>query len=192
MDLKVQPLLETNRLILRSFQLSDAIRVQLLAGDKAIASTTLAIPHPYEDGMAEEWIRTHKEEFENGKFINFAIVLKESNELIGAIGLTLNQEHVHAELGYWIGKPYWNQNYCTEAAKEVIRYGFETLNLHRIHAMHLSRNPASGKVMSKIGMRHEGTRHEHIFKWDVFEDVELYGLLGSEFEQARGTLFAED
>jgi ribosomal-protein-alanine N-acetyltransferase len=187
----VQPTLETERLILRPFDLSDGSRVQMLAGDEAIASTTLNIPHPYEDGMAEEWIRTHPEGYEKGEFINFAIVLKAGQELIGAIGLTLRQKHVHAEIGYWIGKPYWNQGYCTEAAREVIRYGFETLNLHRIHAMHLSRNPASGKVMSKSRMSHEGTRHEHIFKWDVFENVELYGLLRSEYEQVRGTWFTE-
>jgi ribosomal-protein-alanine N-acetyltransferase len=179
----IQPTLVTQRLILRPFDLSDGPRVQLLAGDEAIASSTLNIPHPYEDGLAEEWIRTHPEEFEKGKFINFAIVLKVSEELIGAIGLTLNQAHIHAELGYWIGKPYWNQGYCTEAAREVIRYGFERLSLNRIHAMYLSRNPASGEVMSKIGMRHEGTRRQHILKWDRFEDVELWGFLREEYDQ---------
>jgi ribosomal-protein-alanine N-acetyltransferase len=181
----VQPTLETERLILRPFDLSDAPMVQLLAGDEAIASTTLIIPHPYEDGLAEEWIRTHPEAFEKGKFINFAIVLKVSGELIGAIGLTLNQEHVHAELGYWIGKPYWNQGYCTEAAREVIRYGFESLSLNRIHAMHLSQNPASGKVMRKIGMRYEGARRQHVLKWGSFEDVELYGILRDEYGAPR-------
>lgn len=191
MVVKVQPTLEVERLILRPFKLSDTKRVQLLAGDKAIASTTLSIPHPYEDGMAEEWIRTHEEEFEKGEFIHFAIVLKSSQDLIGAMGLNLHKEHAHAELGYWIGKPYWNQAYCTEAAREVIRHGFETLNLNRIHAMHLSRNPASGKVMRKIGMIHEGRRREHILKWGVFEDVEMYGMLRSEYEQVRGTRFAE-
>lgn len=185
MTKKTQPQLETERLILRPFDLSDAKRVQLLAGDEAIASTTLAIPHPYEDGMAEEWIRTHPEAYEKGKSISFAIGMKSSGELLGAISLTFHQEHVHAELGYWVGKPYWNRGYCTEAAREVVRHGFEELSLNRIHAMHLSRNIASGKVMQNIGMKHEGKRRQHILKWGTFEDVELYGLLKSEYEASR-------
>src|SRR4030067_3394920 len=108
MAIKAQPQLKTSRLILRSFDLADAKKVQILAGDRAIASTTLNIPHPYEDGMAEEWIRTHPEKFQRGEFVNFAIVLRSRNELIGAIGLTLPQEHFHAEMGYWVGRPYWN------------------------------------------------------------------------------------
>jgi ribosomal-protein-alanine N-acetyltransferase len=187
----VQPTLETIRLILRPFDLSDASRVQLLAGDEAIASTTLNIPNPYEDGVAEAWIATHQKGFENGELVNFAIILRTTNELIGTIGLVIQQEHNRAELGYWIGKPYWNQGYCTEAAWEVIRYGFERLSLNRVHAMHLSRNPASGKVMRKIWMRHEGTRRKHILKWGIFEDVELYGILREEFEQHRRSSYAE-
>jgi ribosomal-protein-alanine N-acetyltransferase len=191
MTLKIQPTLETERLILRPFHLSDAKRVQVLAGEKDIASTTLAIPHPYEDGMAEDWIATHPEAFEKGERVNFAIVLKSSDELIGAIGLTLHQDHVRAEQGYWVGKPYWNHGYCTEAAREVVRYGFEALSLNRIHAMHLSRNPASGEVMKKIGMKHEGKLRQHILKWGTFEDVELYGLMKSEFSGTQNNEPAE-
>jgi len=176
--MKQRPMIKSERLLMRPFVLSDAKRVQLLAGNKAIASTTLNIPHPYEDGMAEEWIGTHQERFEKGELFNFAIELQSSQELIGAIGLVVNAQHAHAELGYWIGEPYWNQGYCTEAALEVLRYGFKEIGLHRIHATHLSRNPASGRVMEKIGMQHEGCRRQHFQKWGNFEDVELYGILG--------------
>lgn len=175
------PRLETKRLLLRAFTLEDATRVQLLAGEKDIASNTLNIPHPYEEGMAEAWIKTHQEGFVKGELISLAIVLHSSGELIGAIGLTVNQEHAHAELGYWIGKPYWNRGYCTEAAQEVLHYGFERLGLNRVCAMHLSRNPASGRVMEKIGMTHEGRRRKHVLKWGEFEDLEMYAILKSEF-----------
>ncbi len=181
MAMKVQPTLETEHLVLRPFKLSDAERVQALAGDKNIASTTLAIPHPYEDGMTEDWIRTHQIAFEKGELVNYAIVLKSTAELIGAIGLTLSQQHTRAELGYWVGKPYWNQGYCTEAAREMVRFAFQALAINRVQAMHLSRNPASGRVMEKIGMKHEGRRRQYILKWGFFEDVELYALLRSEY-----------
>ena len=172
-----QPTIETERLILRPFTPSDAPVVQRLAGDRAIAATTLNIPHPYEDGMAEEWISTHKAGFEKEILVNFAIVLKNSKELVGAIGLTLEKGHARAELGYWIGKPYWNQGYASEAGKSVVKYGFETLDLNRIHAFHFKRNTPSGKVLRNIGMSHEGCRRKHVRKWDAYEDVEMYGVL---------------
>ncbi len=177
-----QPILKTNRLILRPFTLSDASDVQRLAGDKDIASTTLLISHPYLDGMAEEWINKHREEFENGKQITFAIILREENCLLGAIGLSdIDHEHETAEVGYWIGKPYWNQGYCTEAAKAILKYCFEVLKLNRVYARHFKRNTASGRVMQKIGMKYEGCLRQHFKKWGKYEDSEMYGILKDEF-----------
>ena len=114
-------------MILRPFELTDAKEVQRLAGDRAIADTTLEIPHPYEDGIAEKWISTHQAKFEAGEMVHFAIILRETNGLIGAIGLTIVPRFERAELGYWIGKPYWGNGYCTEAAWAVLEYGFTTL-----------------------------------------------------------------
>lgn len=178
-----RPTLETERLILRPFVMTDAPEVQQLAGDREIASTTLNIPHPYEDGMAEQWIATHQERFESGDLVNFAIVLKQGNRLIGAIGLNITPAHSRAELGYWIGKEYWGKGYATEAAAAVLRYGFDVLGLHRIFARHLTRNPASGRVMQKIGMQYEGRMRGHLKKWDAFEDIETYGILQGEQKQ---------
>jgi ribosomal-protein-alanine N-acetyltransferase len=180
-QMKERPTLETDRLILRPFTLTDAPDVQRLAGERDVASTTRNIPHPYADGMAEQWIRTHQEQFEHGAVVNFAIVLRADNMLIGAIGLRINPQDGNAELGYWIGKPYWNHGYCTEAAHAVVGYGFEVLGLHRIHASYLTRNPASGRVMQKLGMTSEGCLRQHVNKWEVFENLALYGILRSEY-----------
>ena len=185
-----QQALETQRLHLRPFSLTDVPIIQKLAGDEAIAATTLNIPHPYEDGMAEEWIGSHQERFEKGEAIIFAITLRDEKTLIGAIGLEINQPHERAELGYWIGKPYWNKGYCTEAAKEVVRFGFVTYKMHRIYATHFSRNKASGRVMEKIGMQHEGRLRRHVKKWGRFEDLEIYGILLEEGDH-RSTIGAK-
>src|SRR5262252_1209729 len=75
--MKERPTLETTRLILRPFTLGDARDVQRLAGDREVASTTLNVPHPYEDGMAEQWIGTHQEKYERGELVNFAIVRRD-------------------------------------------------------------------------------------------------------------------
>jgi ribosomal-protein-alanine N-acetyltransferase len=174
--------IETNRLLLRPFQLSDANDVQRLAGDFEIADTTLFIPHPYEDGVAEQWINTHEENFKSNKEIIFAVSLQETKELIGSIGLILNKEHEKAELGYWIGKPYWNKGYATEAAEAMLKFGFIELKLERIHAHYFARNPASGKVMEKLGMQYEGILRNDIKKWGKFEDIKIYGILRSEYQ----------
>jgi ribosomal-protein-alanine N-acetyltransferase len=178
---KKRPTLETERLVLRPFELSDAPRVQLLAGDRDVAAMTKNIPHPYEDGLAEAWIGSHQERFDKREETVFAITLEESDELIGAIGLVLKLDQEIAELGYWIGKPYWGRGYCTEAARAVLHFAFTKLRLNRVHAHHFSHNPASGRVMQKVGMRHEGSLRQHVKKWGEFFDVEAYGILRSEF-----------
>jgi len=99
-------------------------------------------------------------------------------------GLTLSEAHNHGELGYWIGKPFWGRGYATEAAAAVLRFGFETLQLNRIHAAFMEHNPASGRVMEKIGMSHEGTLRQHMKKWDRFYDVIKYGILKSDYESS--------
>jgi len=98
--MKQCPTIETERLILRPFELSDAKDVQRLAGDWAIADTTLNVPYPYEDGMAEQWISTHEQKFEAGELANFAIVFRAGGTLIGAIGLRIVQRFDRAKLGY--------------------------------------------------------------------------------------------
>lgn len=182
-SLPPQPVLRTPRLRLRPFLPDDAPAVQRLAGDLAVAHTTLNIPHPYEDGMAEAWITMVAEDFTVGRQVVFAVTGEATAELLGAIGLVLRLEHARAELGYWIGHPFWGQGYATEAVREVLRYGFVTLGLHRIHASHFARNPASGRVMLKAGMRQEGVARAHVRRFDRFEDLVQYGMLREEFER---------
>jgi [ribosomal protein S5]-alanine N-acetyltransferase len=90
-------------------------------------------------------------------------------------------EYGRAEMGYWIGRPYWGRGYCTEAARELLRYGFENLGLARIFACHFKENEASGRVMRKLGMTREGDLRHHVIKWGVPQDLVLYGILRSEF-----------
>ncbi|MFC4769530.1 GNAT family N-acetyltransferase [Effusibacillus consociatus] len=175
------PTFETDRIILRPFDLQDAQRVEILAGDKDIAETTLHIRHPYPKGGAAQWIATHRHSATNGDGYVFAIVNKNQNELMGCISLNIDKSNDKGELGYWIGKPYWGNGYTTEAAKIIIRFGFEDLRLNRIWASAMTRNPASIKVMEKIGLKYEGTSPQAILKWGNFEDVSFYGLLKSDF-----------
>ena len=179
------PTLHTVRLVLRAFTLGDAPEVRRLAGEWEVARTLLSVPHPYGEGLAEEWISGHPSELERNEGVHFAVVLREREEICGACGLIINSRDANAELGYWIGVPYWGRGYATEAAREVLRYGFEDLRLHRVYAAHFGNNPASGTVLTKIGMSYEGTRREHHRKYGDYEDRVEYGLLAREWLAAR-------
>ena len=183
--MKRYPRLRSERLDLRAFAQKDAPEVRHLAGEWSVARTLLSVPHPYEEGMAEEWISGHRAEFERGEGVNFAVVVRENNELCGACGLIINPRDANAELGYWIGAPFWGRGYATEAAREVVRYAFEELWLHRVFAAHFGGNPASGRVLEKLGMTYEGTRREHHRKWGGYEDRVEYGLLAREWRAAN-------
>lgn len=181
-----QPTLHTDRLTLRPFTPADAADVTRLAGDREIASNTATIPHPYEHDMAVAWIDTHAGRLADDTGLIYAITLRDTGELCGAIELSIDPGHQRAEMGYWVGVPYWGRGYCTEAAIALRDHGFRTVGLHRIMAVHLARNPASGRVMRKMGMRHEGTLREHDLKWGVFETMECYAILRSEWEAEAG------
>ncbi len=174
------PTLQTERPILRAFQMDDAPTVQKYVSEKAIAATTLSIPHPYAREMAEEWIGTHRDTFENGQAVRFAITLGDCGRLIGAIGLEITAAHERAEIGYWIGKSHWGKGYFTEAMIAVLQHGLDSLGLERIFATHFLKNPASGRVMQKAGMKYEGRLRRHIKKWGEFVDLEMYSILRSE------------
>lgn len=178
------PTLRTARLVLRPFAAEDAAAVQANLQDREVASTTAMIPHPYPDGAAQAWIATHAPRHEAREAVVLAITLRDTGVLIGSIEIRIEAVHRRADMGYWIGREHWNRGYATEAADALLRWAMGTLGLHRAYAAHLSRNPASGAVLRKIGMRHEGTLRSHILKWGVLEDLELYGILAEELPPA--------
>lgn len=152
-----QPALATERLLLRPFRPEDAGQVQKFAGDQRIAEMTSNIPHPYPDGAAENWIAGQHISWCNGTQASFAITLRHCEQLIGAVSL-VEISNATAEIGYWIGVPYWNQGYCTEAVDALIGFAITSLELTCLRAHHLTHNPASGKVLKKAGMRKVGQK----------------------------------
>jgi ribosomal-protein-alanine N-acetyltransferase len=173
--------LRTLRLLLRSFEPGDIPTIVRLAGTREIAATTLNIPHPYTEEDGQNFLAHADEDFRAGRSVTFAVTTLQAGDLCGAVGLAIAPAHERAELGYWIGVPYWGQGFATESAGAVMAFGFEALRLHRIHASHFAGNAASQCVLEKIGMRHEGPSRQHVRKWSRFLDVENYALLASEF-----------
>lgn len=171
------PTLTTERLLLRPFVLADAAQICSLASDYEIYRFTSNIPHPYADGYAERWIATHAHQFYTNQHVTLAVTDVTNGTVLGTVSLGVRSTQKRAELGYWIGVPYWGNGYCTEAAQALIRYGFEVLDLHKIVARHFASNPASGRVMQKIGMWHEAVLREEILKDGVYHDAVVYALI---------------
>lgn len=168
--------LETARLILRELSESDIAELVPLIGAREVAATTLRIPHPYEEKHARQFLASAAKENE----LRLGLRLRINGRLCGGIGLHPEMEHRRAELGYWIGVPFWGNGYATEAAREVVRYGFEGLNLNRIFANYFRGNDKSGRVLEKIGMRHEGCIRQGVLKAGKFIDLEMYSILSED------------
>jgi len=173
--------LRTLRLLLRSFEPGDIPTIVRLAGAREIAATTANIPHPYAEVDAQSFLAHADQDFRAGRSVTFAVTTLQTGDLCGAVGLAIAPAHERAELGYWIGVPYWGRGFATEAASAVLAFGFETLRLNRIYASHFAGNTASQRVLEKLGMRHEGPSRQHVRKWNRYFDLENYGLLASEF-----------
>ncbi|MFN3867651.1 MAG: GNAT family N-acetyltransferase [Hyphomicrobiaceae bacterium] len=141
-------MLETERLRLRPVGAGDARRVAQLAGDWSIASMTARVPFPYTERDAAEWIA----ELGPGELVA-AIIRRgdDAAELIGLVGYTTTPGGRSAELGYWIGRSYWGAGFATEAAAAVIRHCFERERFDALTCCRFADNPASGRVIDKLG-----------------------------------------
>ena len=142
--------IQTHRLTLRPAALADAARVSLLAGDLDVARMTGTIPHPYSEQMAAEWLAGALQGEEGVVFM-----VERSGTLIGCTGYRAFG-HDHGELGYWIGKPYWGQGYATEAVRALIAHAFDADRFDYLTAGHFADNPASERVIRKLGFTAQG------------------------------------
>lgn len=173
--------LETERLRLREPAANDAARIYQLAGRREVALGTLNIPHPYPEEAAAAFITNVRELMAGGHAYVFAIVPHDVGQLVGTVGLSPDPFHAHAEIGYWIGLPYWNRGYMTEAVRRVLTFGFAELKLKRIFAHCFTWNVGSTRVLQKAGMTHEGTLRQHFMRFDEPQDTAVYGILREEW-----------
>lgn len=175
--------IETERLIIRSFKNSDYKKVAEACNEPDLAKMTLGIPIPYTEQNAKDWIAKVKVNEKEGISYELAVCFKDKpNHVIGSVAIIdIKKRAQRGEIGYWINKNFWGQGIATEAAKAIINFGFNTLNLHSIIARHFEHNPASGRVMQKCGMRYAGMLREHESRFDTFFNVVYYDLLKSEF-----------
>lgn len=136
------------RLTYRPIDARDAGRIATLADDWDIARMTARIPHPYSLVDADQWIASiGTDEFVRG--------VERDGELIGAVGY-IEGSVEQAEIGYWIGRPFWGNGYATEAAQALVDYCFDEAGFRRLTAGHFADNPASARIIAKLGFRRIG------------------------------------
>ena len=175
----MKPIYDEN-IKLRFFKQEDAEDVRRLADHPDLAQM-IGLPHPYLLSYAEAWICSQPEAIKKGSEYPHAITY--GKHLAGTITLRIDRSNNIGELGYWIGREYWGKGIATEAVRQMIRFGFVELSLHKVHASVLSKNPGSQRVLEKAGLSREGVRKEHRLLHGVHEDTILYGLLKSEYHR---------
>ena len=188
MKLECTVRIETERLILRPFVMEDAAAMyRNWAGDSEVTKYLTWPPHESEDAtrqLLEGWIA----EYVKPDFFQWAIELRESGEAIGSISIVRMQENtMSAEVGWCIGRRWWNRGIMTEAASALLEYLFEKAGFARVSARHDPNNPASGRVMQKIGMRYEGTLRRCDVNNQGIVDTACYGLSREEYENGAET-----
>lgn len=158
------PILETERLILRSFKPEDAEEVfNNWTSDADVAKFMRWSVHKSISDTFE-WITSEFELIDSDTIYNWIFVLKETDELIGSGGLVYNREKQMFELGYNIMKKYWNQGLTTEASFKILEFAENEMSLPELFCCHAKDNIGSGKVIEKLGFKYTGDNV--YYSWD--------------------------
>ena len=174
--------IETNRLILRKFEITDSENMFNNWGSDPKVTKYLSWEAHKSVKNSEDIINLWLSNYKDNSFYNWVIVLKETDEAIGSISVVnLNEANKACEIGYCIGSKYWNKGITTEALQTIIDYLFSNTDLNRICARHDIENVASGEVMKKCKMTYEGTLREVQFMNNRFCSLAVYSLLKSEW-----------
>ena len=174
------PRLETPRLVIRRMTMADAEDIYEYGRDPEVSRHVLWDAYR-RVGEARMYLKYVQRQYRLNEPASWGIELKATGRLIGTIGfMWWNQEYRSAEVGYSLSRAYWNQGLMTEALRAVIKFGFEEMNLNRIEAQHETTNPASGRVMEKVGMKKEGVLRQRLRNKGKFVDVALYSVLRGE------------
>lgn len=174
--------LETKRLILRKFELSDAEYVyKNWASDDEVTKYLMWQTH--EDIEAtKEYIEFVKNGYNADNSYDWVIVEKESGEPIGSIGVVnFNEKAKLVHIGYCIGRNWWHQGITSEAFARVIEFLFNEVEVNRIESRHDKKNPNSGKVMEKCGLKYEGTLRQSDWNNQGLCDAKWYAILREDY-----------
>ena len=178
--------IETERLVLRAFQLSDVESAYRNWTSDDKVTEFLRWPTHEDISVTESVIKDWIVQSAKPDFYQWAIVLKELDEPIGTISVVEQNEALNSvHIGYCIGSKWWRQGITTEAFAAIIPYLFDEVGVNRIESQHDPNNPYSGDVMKKCGLHYEGTLRQADFNNKGIVDACMYSLLKSDWEKAN-------
>lgn len=176
--------LQTNRLILRQFQIQDASQMYDNWAKDEQVTKYLTWPAHSSIETTQKVLKMWIHQYKNLNYYQWAIELKETHEIIGSIGVTneMDERLQCAHIGYCIGTKWWHQGYTSEALQEVIHFLFEEVDVVRIESKHNKENIHSGQVMKKCGMKYEGCLRQSDIDNQGFYDACFYGMIKGDYK----------
>ena len=179
------PTLRTERLILRPMSTEDTNDMFEYARGEEVTRYLLWSPHP-SAAYTQDYLQYIESRYRLGDFYDWSVLLADSGKMIGTCGFTrFNFSSYSAEIGFVLNPKYWGYSIAPEAARRVIRFGFDTLELHRIEAHYMENNIQSRRVMEKSGMTFEGIYRDMMLVRGQFVSVGVCSILRSEFNRDR-------
>ncbi|SES18291.1 ribosomal-protein-alanine N-acetyltransferase [Gracilibacillus ureilyticus] len=174
------PTLETDRLILRKVTMEDVEDMYIYGSDEEVSKYVTWDTHQSLKDT-KGFVQFILNQYETGQVAPWGIEYKENRKFIGTIDfITWEPEHNRAEIGYVISKQYWGKGLTAEAAREIIRFGFNSMDLIRIQARCVSENTGSKRVMEKAGMSLEGIMRKGMVIKGKHRDIKLYSIIKGE------------
>lgn len=178
--------LQTERVMLRDFEEADWEAVHCYASDPDVVHYMSWGPNTEEDTRGFIQRKLAEQRQAPRTRFDLAVMLRAEDRLVGTCGIVVScPEHRGAWSGYCFNRDYWGHGYATEAARAIIAFGFEQLDLHRISAICDPRNTASARVMEKSGMRREGHLLKDLWQKGEWIDSYIYAILEQEWDPAR-------
>ena len=166
------PVIATQHLRLRPFQLEDIPSLVWAANGHHVADTTLHFPYPFTAQYARRWIRSHRTAWEIRDCIHWAVSALTDDHLVGYTCLdNLDFDERQAELTFWIGRGAERSLYAAEAIQAALAFAFTTLQINQVCAFHLTRNHLATHVFARVGMQQEGPLDDRLCTSDHFDSV---------------------
>ena len=185
------PTLRTERLILRPMKTSDSYDMYEYACREDVTEYLTWSPHP-SVSYTREYLACVEDRYSKGEFYDWAVTLADSGKMIGTVGFTkINLAHNSAEIGYVLNPEYHRIGLGYEAAKRIVDFGFEQLDLHRIEAKFMKENTASRSLMAKLGMTLEGYGRESMLIKGKYRTIGVCSILRVEWEQTEHPQYAD-
>ena len=176
------PTLESNRLLLRRMEKSDASDMYEYSRLSEVTQYLLWYPHS-DLAHTKRYLAMIDKDYRIGTFYDWAVTVKETGKMIGTCGFTtIDMQNFCAEVGYVLNPQYWGMSIAPEAVNAVMAFGFDVLHLHRIEAKYIIGNDRSRRVMEKCGMKVEGTARQLYYKNGRYIDSTWCSVLCEEYK----------